>query len=69
VRNYYDYDKEIVSSSGLKFYKDPKLKKSASGVKTRADALAIRSNITSEMYNKISTQLKGCIPNAIIPYV
>jgi len=39
------------------------------GVKTRADALAIRGNISNETYNKISTQLKGCVPAAIIPYL
>lgn len=36
---------------------------------SRADALQISSHISNETYNKISTQLRGCVPAAIIPYL
>lgn len=39
------------------------------GVKTRTDAIAMRSNISSETYSKIAQQLRGCVPAAIIPYL
>ncbi len=29
----------------------------------------LRSNISAETYNKIATQLRGCVPAAIIPYL
>ncbi len=39
------------------------------GIKTRADALVLRSNISADTYNKISISLRGCVPAAIIPYL
>ena len=55
------------SDKDEKFYLIKKL--IGEGVKTRADALVLRSNISSETYNKIATSLRGCVPAAIIPYL
>ena len=40
VTKYYSYEKEIITDKNEKFYRNPKL--IGEGVKTRADALAIR---------------------------
>lgn len=58
---------EKANGKGERFYlvKNQKYE----GVKTRADALVLRSNISTETYNKIAESLKGCVPAAIIPYL
>lgn len=51
VRRFYSSD-ELTNDHGEKFYKIIKLV--GEGVKTRADALVLRSNISAETYHKIS---------------
>lgn len=46
VKKFYDYAEKL-NDGGELFYRDPVLKKTAGGVKTRAEAHAIRSNITT----------------------
>jgi len=66
VRRFYSSE-ELTNDHGEKFYKINKLV--GEGVKTRADALVLRSNISAETYHKIAAQLRGCVPAAIIPYL
>lgn len=66
VRDIYEA-KEILSKKQEKFFRIIQL--IGEGVKTRADALVMRSNITNDTLNKISRQLRGCVPAAIIPYL
>ena len=62
------YQAEVNTNKlGEKFYLISKL--IGEGIKTRADALVLRSNISSETYSKIAQQLRGCVPAAIIPYL
>ena len=51
VRRFYSSE-ELINDNGEKFYKVLKLV--GEGVKTRADALVLRSNISAETYHKIA---------------
>lgn len=57
----------LIEEHGDKFYRIEKL--IGQGIRTTADAVLLKSNLSSEMFNKISPQLKGCVPNAIIPFL
>jgi len=65
-RKYYE-GTEIIAKGGGKFYKIEGL--TGEGVKTRSDALLLRSQITADRFTRIQDQLRGCVPAAILPYL
>lgn len=57
---------ELDGEHGDKFYR---IEGMISGIRTRADAVLLRSLITAELYSKIINKLKACVPAAIMPYL
>lgn len=67
VSKIYKATELIETKTGKKFHDIESL--IGEGVKAISDALQMRANISNQTYNKISQQLRGCVPAAILPYL
>ena len=66
VKAQYYEGTEIISHDGKKFYRVERVKE---GVRERADAVLLKSQIKIDRIAGIQKNLKSCVPAAIMPYL
>lgn len=66
VKNQYYEGEEIISEENKKFYRVTKV---IIGVRGRADAVLLKSQIKVDGMASIQKSLKSCVPAAIMPYL
>jgi hypothetical protein len=66
VKDKYYRGTEIINDEGKKFYDVTQV---IEGIRGRADAVLLKSQIKLDMIASIQKNLKSCVPAAIMPYL
>jgi class 3 adenylate cyclase len=66
VRNQYYVGEELVNEEGQKFFRVASV---IQGIRGRADAVLLKSQMNLSKFEGLHKSLKSCVPAAIIPYL